>query len=185
MPRKKIRDIPNTKCFQCGKEIYRQPSSMRDKNFCSNKCRGLYNEGKPLSQSHKNILSISAKKRVAEGRGNFFKKGHQVSERCREISRKISKSLVGEKGRNWRGGKVSKTLLERWSQKNKEFRKSIFLRDDFICQSCGKHGGYLHVHHLKEWAKFPELRFSEDNCITLCRECHYKIHFQQRTLDKP
>lgn len=36
----------NTKCEQCSKMFYRRPSDMREKNFCSHKCSGLYYRGK-------------------------------------------------------------------------------------------------------------------------------------------
>lgn len=32
------------------------------------------------------------------------------------------------------------------------------------------------AHHLKLFSEFPELRFSVDNGIVLCRSCHKKIH---------
>lgn len=32
--------IPNTKCFQCHKSLYRNKSSLRKRNFCSHRCKG-------------------------------------------------------------------------------------------------------------------------------------------------
>ena len=52
----------------------------------------------------------------------------------------------------------------------------VFERDNFKCQVCGKVGGELNAHHIKEFSEYPELRFEVDNGITLCVNCHKKIH---------
>jgi 5-methylcytosine-specific restriction endonuclease McrA len=54
------------------------------------------------------------------------------------------------------------------------WRISVFERDGYGCQICEKIGGLLQVHHIKSWAKYPELRYVVDNGITLCLDCHKK-----------
>jgi 5-methylcytosine-specific restriction endonuclease McrA len=56
----------------------------------------------------------------------------------------------------------------------KEWRTSVFHRDDFVCQECGVRGGKLEAHHIKPWRLFRELRHEVNNGITLCRPCHLK-----------
>lgn len=58
----------------------------------------------------------------------------------------------------------------------KEWRKAVFIRDGFTCQLCGKVGGTLNAHHIKPYARYPELRFVVDNGITLCQSCHKELH---------
>jgi 5-methylcytosine-specific restriction endonuclease McrA len=41
---------------------------------------------------------------------------------------------------------------------------------------CGKTGGKLHAHHIKEFSKHPELRIDVSNGITYCEECHIEFH---------
>lgn len=80
---------------------------------------------------------------------------------------------------NWKGGITSKDRLER-NKFKKTMVKSIFERDNYTCQMCGQKGGYLQVDHIQEWSKYIELRFSMDNCRTLCMDCHYFITYSKR-----
>lgn len=57
-----------------------------------------------------------------------------------------------------------------------QWRTRVFERDDFVCQNCGKRGGRLNAHHIKGFAKYPDLRTDLDNGITLCEECHRFAH---------
>ncbi|KKL70926.1 hypothetical protein LCGC14_2100010, partial [marine sediment metagenome] len=53
----------------------------------------------------------------------------------------------------------------------------IKLRDDYTCQKCGDNrGGNLIAHHLFNFSDYPELRFSLDNGITFCEDCHKEFH---------
>lgn len=58
----------------------------------------------------------------------------------------------------------------------KQWRKAVFERDGYTCQSCLVRGGVLHAHHIKEWAKHPELRYEASNGQTLCKACHSGVH---------
>ena len=63
------------------------------------------------------------------------------------------------------------------------WRKQVFERDKYTCQSCGKRGGELNAHHIKPYAKYKELRTEINNGITLCLECHRAIHKKKRGED--
>ena len=52
------------------------------------------------------------------------------------------------------------------------WRTAVFMRDDYICTSCGDEGVYLEADHIKPWALYPELRYAIDNGRTLCKPCH-------------
>src|SRR3990167_10153917 len=84
--------------------------------------------------------------------------------------------LQKEKHPMWKGGVTSENTILRNSAKNQIWRNTCFIRDKFTCQDCGKRGGNLHVHHIKEWSKFPKLRFNLDNGVTLCQKCHIRRH---------
>lgn len=53
----------------------------------------------------------------------------------------------------------------------RQWRYSVFARDGFTCQMCGEKKE-LEGHHIKRWADFPALRYSQSNGITLCKSCH-------------
>jgi len=64
----------------------------------------------------------------------------------------------------------------RTTKEYREWRESVLERDGSICQECKAENTKLHVHHIKEYSKFPEGRLDIDNGISLCKKCHKKIH---------
>lgn len=79
-------------------------------------------------------------------------------------------------------------------------RKIALMRDNHECQHCkeqglvhadstkeeGKHKSVeLNVHHIKEIEHHPELAEELDNLVTLCIECHNKVHGKGFKPQKP
>lgn len=58
----------------------------------------------------------------------------------------------------------------------KAWRKAVYERDDYTCQTCGKRGVKLNAHHKKAYAFYPDLRYDVSNGITLCCSCHKLLH---------
>lgn len=112
--------------------------------------------------------------------------GKHPSEETRKklsISSKGNKSTLGKRGKdanNWKGGLTKKYKLLRSRIEWKLWREIVFLRDDYTCQKCGKSKCELHPHHIIQvkdlWNKNEDLIFDVNNGITLCKECHYKVH---------
>lgn len=48
------------------------------------------------------------------------------------------------------------------------------------CQKCGaqfpEDSAELHAHHIWEYRKYPEAAFSRWNGVSLCKECHQRLH---------
>lgn len=77
---------------------------------------------------------------------------------------------------NYKGGISSENHIIRNSTEIKIWRSKVFKRDNYTCQHCNKKGGELNAHHIKTFAKFPELRFDVNNGLTLCKNCHINLH---------
>jgi 5-methylcytosine-specific restriction endonuclease McrA len=77
---------------------------------------------------------------------------------------------------NWQGGKTPENHRIRMCLETKMWRRACFERDNFTCQKTGQRGGRLVVHHINNFADFPELRTAIDNGITLSKEAHIKFH---------
>jgi 5-methylcytosine-specific restriction endonuclease McrA len=84
-------------------------------------------------------------------------------------------SLKGKKPWNWKGLTPENKRI-RNSIDYRLWRKSCFIRDNYICQKTGISGGYLVAHHINNFAEFPELRFAIDNGITLSLKAHKEFH---------
>ena len=121
-------------------------------------------------------LTALNKKRRGQATWN---KGLQLSA---DHKKKLSEAKKGKRGdqcNNWQGGKTPEAIRIRHSAEYRQWRMKVFLRDNFTCQFCnarnhiglGK-GIILEAHHIKSFAKFPELRFVVENGVTLCKDCH-------------
>jgi 5-methylcytosine-specific restriction endonuclease McrA len=102
---------------------------------------------------------------------------------------------VGENGHNWKGGITKLRDLLRRLPEYKEWRNSIFTRDNFTCQICNKkNSGNLNAHHIKMISEIFEennIKTVEEaitckelwdinNGITLCSKCHGKIRWHEK-----
>ena len=86
---------------------------------------------------------------------------------------KMSKAKQGAKNVGWKGGVTVERQRLYNTLEMKNWRRSIFQRDNYICQECESQQ-QLNAHHIKQVAGYPELQFDIDNGKTLCLECHKK-----------
>ena len=119
------------------------------------------------------IGNTISKGRYAWNKGKHY---HLLKPMVLEAKIKLSESKRGNKNPAWKGGisLINKRLRHRIEYRL--WREAVFARDNWTCQRCQVRGGYLHPHHIKFFASYPELRFAIDNGITLCIKCHYLWH---------
>lgn len=157
--------------------------------------------GKKLSLEHRKNISLGHLGQKAPK--TAFKKGHipwskgKTNVYSKEVRENMSKSHKGkpwsEKQRKnippslprgkdnvlWKGGKMSEYPENERIRKSLEmklFRKACMERDNFTDQKTGERGGRLVVHHINNFADFPELRTSIENGITLSIKSHREFH---------
>lgn len=92
----------------------------------------------------------------------------------------------GAKNPNWKNGARQTNMQARSTGEYKQWRYAALARASFACESCGVAQGTmckccghrisLHVHHVKPFAQFPELRFDPKNSEVLCPKCHSAKH---------
>lgn len=103
----------------------------------------------------------------------------------KEKQRSAKLGLRNEQANNWQGGKVKERQIIMGRDEYKQLRKLCFKRDNFTCQICKVHGGYLEMDHIKEWCNYPSLRLEITNVRTLCKKCHKETdNFGTKALKK-
>lgn len=160
-------------CARCGKHIEKRPCVINAGygKFCSHECADENRKenahiGKICKHCGKVFLSLKSNTR----RGNDL----FCSARCRFAAN------VGENNPAWKGGITPKNIKIRMSVPYNEWKRAVFARDNWTCQTCGKHGGYLEAHHIEPFSTHPDLRFDISNGQTLCLKCHQKSPDHQK-----
>jgi hypothetical protein len=115
------------------------------------------------------ILVCSFCKRKFEVKKPYMLKTQKY---CSYQCRSKANARYGEKHPMWKGGITTENEKLRKSLEYKAWRKTIFERDNYTCQLCGTRGKELNADHIKQWSKFPNLRFKVANGRTLCKDCH-------------
>lgn len=165
------------KCKTCNKEVQKR----RDKvgKYCSHEC---YWAGKknsiPWNKGISGIVKASdetKRKMSVSGLGRV---------RPKSVGENISKAKIGKPRLDMRGSnhrnwikdrtKALEKMRVRSSFEWRQWRRSVFERDDYTCKECGKRGCYIESHHIIPVRKNESLLFTIKNGITLCRPCHKK-----------
>ena len=133
---------------------------------------------KKISNSQKGVKKIpmpsETKLRLSIAKKG--KPGHPNPNKGGKRSDSVLQKISGSKCHFWKGGITPLNQKIRSSKEYKWWRTAIYRRDNFICQKCKVSGGVLVVHHINNFADFPELRTSISNGVTLCRHCHSVFH---------
>lgn len=85
-------------------------------------------------------------------------------------------SIRWDKNINWKWGVTPENEAIRHSIESILRRRSCYERDNWCCGKCNINWWILNVHHIHNFADYPELRTSIENWITLCKICHDIFH---------
>jgi len=162
---------------------------------------------KEFSEEHKQRIS---KANTGEGNGMWGRKHSATTKdkiRKKRLGKKLSaktkaklsRRLRGKGNPRWKNGLTEIGSRIRNSYKYKEWRQAIFVRDNFTCQKCGKHGGDLEVHHIKPFRDLlKEVKehlplfdlydgallysplWEKENGMTLCKKKCHKRYIEKR-----
>lgn len=173
------------------------------------KREGMSGENAPMFGKHHTDETREKLRTMKLGNKNCL--GRKLSN---ETKKKISKarmgkcnpSRIGEKNNWWKGGITKLERMIRNSTEAKQWKQSIFEKNNFTCQICGIRGGYLHAHHIKRFANITQEFLSEykqfspiddkyvlvrlattykpfwdiENGITYCKQCHKELHISNK-----
>jgi uncharacterized protein YlzI (FlbEa/FlbD family) len=175
------------KCLYCEEFFpYKESAKVRS-SYC--KRLGIFVGGnnqkfcsRPCSLSYRNKFDNPAKRddvRIANS--VRMKLVGCVQLQTPEARLKQRNSIKGNGHWNWQGGKTKESTILRNRIETRNWRESVFKRDNYTCQNCGErnHKGNgktvtLNADHIKPWSLFPELRWVLSNGRTLCLLCHKK-----------
>ncbi len=191
--------ILTKKCIACGKKFTKKVNeSLKDwkyrHKFCSHSCSAKYKnlgEKTRFKRGHKSWL-VGTKGLVKGNSGSFKKglipwnKGRKWTKEERQKIADRSPIRMGKDSPNWRGGTTKLRIAIMSLNKYKIWRTTVFKRDNWICQKCGKRNCRLEAHHKKAIRKILKennIRTTKQakkckelwdilNGQTLCISCH-------------
>jgi hypothetical protein len=173
------------RCWDCGRQKLREKLTLDyqyiESFFIESKCTLLSKSYKNAHQKLKYICECGIKSEISFDK---FRLG-QRCDNCGNKKISIRKKgvprydLRGENSPSWN---FNITDGERVIKRNyldyRTWRDSVFKRDNYTCQCCGKRGnGKLVAHHLDGYNWCKDKRIDINNGITLCKDCHNDFHF--------
>jgi 5-methylcytosine-specific restriction endonuclease McrA/endogenous inhibitor of DNA gyrase (YacG/DUF329 family) len=193
-------------CIICNTKIETYPS-LKNKKYCSKACQSISLKGNnnatghKFPNYHKNIEKMNkvnkgnkytlgykhtdkTKKRIKETSTERWKDGNYRL----EVVKKIREGLVQHYTKINGPHAASLKSTIRASFQYEDWRKEVFVRDNYTCQDCGASGCHLEAHHKMAFVaivkKFNIKTFEEALCCvklwdvnngkTLCDKCHDK-----------
>lgn len=161
----------NFQCPECAKEgrVYNH-EDLTGKQFGELKVIEYDSERSNASKQIYWICQCSCGKQISTYSA-ALKDGRQVTCGNRTIH------YSGKNSPTWKGGITPENTKKRMTPKYKTWRQSVYKKDYFTCQCCGKtiKEIELHAHHILNMSSHPEIEYEIKNGITLCKNCHYTI----------
>lgn len=200
MPREAAnrKPTPERHCAGCGTQLERRrrPSggleplaAFNKRLYCSDECRGIAKHpcpgcGEPVGnktdycsrECRTSHLTITVRCVVCLAPFDTYRSSpaKHCGRECYAAT--VSNRQRGKRSHLWKHGRSTENQRIRAHRGYADWRRRVFERDDFTCQSCFVKGGELHAHHIVKFADDPKLRLKISNGITLCDSCHRLFH---------
>ena len=144
------------------------------RRYCSRSCAAKVN-GKGRPAPHTSFKPGF----TPWNKGKTGEQSHVFGRKFPEATKQLFRSRVGPASPGWRGGVSTENELARKRAEYFEWRRAVFERDDYTCQTCGARSAAgkrvrLQADHIKPFALYPDLRYDVSNGRTLCEPCHRK-----------
>lgn len=147
-------------CLSCNEKFIAKKNIAK---YCSFKCTGDSKLGKKRDEVTRIKIGLAGRGRPSPRKG------------------KSLEWMIGGKNHRWvenRTRAIEKHRM-RGSIEWKEWRASVFARDNFTCKECGVSGVYVEPHHIVPLKSDFGLAYQITNGITLCRPCHKKTMWKE------
>lgn len=147
----------------------------KDKQKRKEQLKKYYKENREaILLKEKAFYKENSEKKKKYGR-EYFQKNKVIKEKPTENQIKYWETLKNKKPWNWTG-KTHENRRLRNLVEYQLWRKACFERDNYTCQKTKISGGDLEVHHINNFADYPDLRLAIDNGITLSKKMHREFH---------
>lgn len=159
--------------------------------------KGLYHQNLSDKQRHvlsermklfsKQVWTLEDREKAAErARGNTNRRGKTTSEETRKRISEANYRRFSIKTNHPRWV-ADRTKLTKKQERNdgaySEWRRQVWLRDDFKCKIANPDcAGRIEAHHILPWARFENLRYEVSNGITLCHFHHPRKRVDEERL---
>lgn len=147
-----------THCKQCQEPKWRRSDMLVYWGGCCRSCAQTLAKSKP---DVRRVLSFRARKQVLRQGG--------IPNACKFTPESVRK--MGPDHWNWKGG-IS--LYQRDGELQSRWSRRVMQKKGRVCLLCWEESKPVHVHHLKSWGQFPDLRYDIQNGIPLCFDCHLR-----------
>ncbi len=178
-------------CMLCGDKYEVSLGSLKrkDSGFC---CRACGNAKDLTGRRFGRLVVVRKDAQNNDGQWNYLCKcdcGNEIITRGTSLTggrttscscyrkEQLSKNHPkGDAHPNWQGGITPQNRIDRGTLSN-FINPIIRERDGYTCQNCSTNkSGNFEVHHIFDFATYPELKFEKSNLITLCKTCHDNFH---------
>ena len=110
------------------------------------------------------------------GNGHLVARDYLVSGGSRSCGCLAIETHSGKNNNRWNSSLTEEDRKKgRFTKRYRSFILDIFKRDDYRCRICNIRG-VINIHHLNNFADYPDQRFERENSITLCEDHHKEFH---------